>query len=192
MLAVCCAPGHKHPEPAGTVVSKLSWLCWMPHPALVRSHRTDGSANGTQLNSDIKYLSRLFVNKGGGNKFGANICSETYLQKSSNTGGHMLQRVLQCACCPLPAAAFPLGHTMAAVVRCPHTGRLHIQIIRYMGFVGPPCSLSHHALASSLLLSCLHLSFVSPTHNQPPGLGELVVCGPWQMCRRMQAGILLK
>merc|ERR1719272_2449801 len=50
------------------------------------SQWTDGNYRCDQMNADVKYLQRLFTQKETANKYGANICSEGYGQRSSTTG----------------------------------------------------------------------------------------------------------
>jgi len=50
------------------------------------SQWTDGNYRCDQMNADVKYLQRLFTQKETANKYGANICSEGYDQRTSTTG----------------------------------------------------------------------------------------------------------
>merc|ERR1712166_1361744 len=50
------------------------------------SQWTDGNARADQMNADVKYLQRLFTQKETANKYGANICSAGYDQRTSTTG----------------------------------------------------------------------------------------------------------
>jgi len=47
---------------------------------------TDGNARAKDMNGDLKYMQRLFVERGTADQFGASLCQETFIMYSSTTG----------------------------------------------------------------------------------------------------------